>query len=150
LSQHHLQHPRPTADPSVPFSPKTHFTGTAPASLNGKYLKVFSREKHIGLAEHDILVLEYGYYDFQNPPYMASPQLLITRIGAASSSFIMLILVSVGSVLGGDIQFVLQREAKSGKVWFSTAGMLPNETHAASTSRVLLRETGLPFSSDDL
>jgi hypothetical protein len=32
-------------------------------------------------------VLEYEYYDFQNPPYMASRQLLITRIAAAGTSF---------------------------------------------------------------
>jgi hypothetical protein len=43
--------------------------------------------KHIGLAEREILVLEFGYYDFPNPPYKASRQLLITRISAAGTSF---------------------------------------------------------------
>jgi hypothetical protein len=32
-------------------------------------------------------LLVHGYYDFQNPPYMASRQLLITQIAAASTSF---------------------------------------------------------------
>jgi hypothetical protein len=32
-------------------------------------------------------VAGYGYYDFQNPPYMASRHLLITRIAAANTSF---------------------------------------------------------------
>jgi hypothetical protein len=51
-------------------------------------MRVFSREKEdIGRAEREILVLGYGYFDFQNPPYMASRQLLITRIIAAGTSF---------------------------------------------------------------
>jgi hypothetical protein len=60
------------------------------------------------------------------------------------------ILVSVGSALGGDIQFDLQRQARSGKVWFPVRGKLPNETHVAAECRVLLPITGLSFSSDDL
>jgi hypothetical protein len=32
-------------------------------------------------------MLVYGYFDFQKPPYMASRQLLIPRIGAAGTSF---------------------------------------------------------------
>jgi hypothetical protein len=32
-------------------------------------------------------VLEWGYYVFQNPPYMASRQLMITRIAASGTSF---------------------------------------------------------------
>jgi hypothetical protein len=31
--------------------------------------------------------MEYGYYDFQNPPYMASRQMLITRIVGAGNVF---------------------------------------------------------------
>jgi hypothetical protein len=31
--------------------------------------------------------MEYGYYDFQNPPYMASRQLMIMRIADAGTSF---------------------------------------------------------------
>jgi 8-oxo-dGTP pyrophosphatase MutT (NUDIX family) len=60
------------------------------------------------------------------------------------------ILVSFGSASAGDIQFVMQREAQSGKVWFPAGGLLPNETHVSSIARVLLCETGLPFSSGDL
>jgi hypothetical protein len=44
----------------------------------------------------------------------------------------------------------MQSEAQSCKVWFLDGGMLPNETHVAGAARVLFRETGLPFSSDDL
>jgi hypothetical protein len=32
-------------------------------------------------------VLVYGYFDFQNLPYMASRQLMIPRIGVAGNSF---------------------------------------------------------------
>jgi hypothetical protein len=32
-------------------------------------------------------VLGYGYFVFQNPPYKASRQVLITRIAAAGTSF---------------------------------------------------------------
>jgi hypothetical protein len=44
-------------------------------------------KKHIEWAERGFLVMEYGYYDFQNPPYMASRQLTITRIAAPGTSF---------------------------------------------------------------
>jgi hypothetical protein len=44
------------------------------------------RKQHIGRPEREIFVLEYGYYDFQNPPYMASRQLKVTRIVAAGTS----------------------------------------------------------------
>jgi hypothetical protein len=37
------------------------------------------------MAEREILVMAYGYYDFPNPPYMTSRQLLITRIAAAGT-----------------------------------------------------------------
>jgi hypothetical protein len=43
-------------------------------------------KKHIGQAEREIHVLVYGYSVFQNPPYMASRQLLIPRIAAFSTS----------------------------------------------------------------
>jgi hypothetical protein len=39
------------------------------------------------LAERETLVLVYGYFDFQNPSYKASRQLMITRIAAAGTSF---------------------------------------------------------------
>jgi hypothetical protein len=83
----HLRHPRPTAYPSVPFSPKK-LSDTAPASLCGDYMRVFGREEiyRTGV-EREILVPEYGYYDFQNPLYMDSRQLQITRIAAAGTSF---------------------------------------------------------------
>ena len=44
-------------------------------------------EKHIGLAEREIPLLVYGYYVFQNPPYMASRQPLIPRIVGTGTSF---------------------------------------------------------------
>jgi hypothetical protein len=44
-------------------------------------------KKLIGLAEREIGVLVYGYYVFQNPPYMASRQLLILWIAAVGTSF---------------------------------------------------------------
>jgi hypothetical protein len=50
-------------------------------------MRVFSREKVIGRAEREISVLVYGYFDFQNPPYKASRQLLILRIAAAGTWF---------------------------------------------------------------
>jgi hypothetical protein len=31
--------------------------------------------------------MEYGYYVFQNPPYLASRQLIITRIAVTGTSF---------------------------------------------------------------
>jgi hypothetical protein len=44
-------------------------------------------EIFFGRAEKGILVMEYGYNDFQNPPCMASRRLLITRLAAAGTSF---------------------------------------------------------------
>jgi hypothetical protein len=44
-------------------------------------------KKHIGLAEREILGLEYGYYVFQNPPCIAFRQVLITRIAGTGTSF---------------------------------------------------------------
>jgi hypothetical protein len=60
------------------------------------------------------------------------------------------ILVSVGSAFIVDIQFVMQREAQPDMVWFFASVILPIEAHVASLAPVLLCETGLPFSSDDL
>jgi hypothetical protein len=60
------------------------------------------------------------------------------------------ILVSVGSASTSEAQCVLQREAQSGKMWFYFGGISPNETHVVAVVVVLLREIGLPFSSDDL
>jgi hypothetical protein len=59
-------------------------------------------------------------------------------------------LVPVLSASRGDVQFVMRREVQSGKVRFLACGILPHETHVAATIQVLLRETGSPFSSDDL
>jgi hypothetical protein len=44
-------------------------------------------KKHIGQTEREIPAMVYGYYVFQNPPYMASRQLLIPRIAAIGTSF---------------------------------------------------------------
>jgi hypothetical protein len=60
----HLQHPCPTANPSVHSSP-IYFTYTSPIPPNGTVLEELSvEEKHIGLAEREILVLGYGYFEF--------------------------------------------------------------------------------------
>jgi hypothetical protein len=51
-----------------------------------------------------------------------------------------------------DVQFVLRREAQSGKVWFRARGILPNKTLATTVERVLLLESRnrLTIFSDDL
>jgi hypothetical protein len=36
-------------------------------------------------------------------------------------------IVLVASALAGNVQFVMQREAQSGKVWFRFGVILPNE-----------------------
>jgi hypothetical protein len=59
------------------------------------------------------------------------------------------VLVPFGSASEGDVQFA-QSEAQYGKVWFPARGILRNETHVAKGTRVMLRETGLPFSRYDL
>jgi hypothetical protein len=63
-------------------------TCTTPASLSGEFVLVFSREETYRAGRAG------GYFSFclrifvlQNPPYMASRQLLITRIAAAVTSF---------------------------------------------------------------
>jgi homogentisate 1,2-dioxygenase len=50
-------------------------------------VRVFSREKHNGQAEREILVPVYGYHDFQNPSYMVSRHLLVARIAATGTAF---------------------------------------------------------------
>jgi hypothetical protein len=60
------------------------------------------------------------------------------------------VLISVGSAHGLDIKLLLQYEAQSGKVRLPPIGVLPNDTRIAAVIRVLQRETGLPFSIDDL
>jgi hypothetical protein len=40
----------------------------------------------MGLAEREILMLEYGYYNFLNPPCMASGYMLVSRIAAYGTS----------------------------------------------------------------
>jgi hypothetical protein len=48
----------PTANPFLPFA-KNYFNGTATTKLSEEqYLR------HVGLAEREIFVLEYGYYVF--------------------------------------------------------------------------------------
>jgi hypothetical protein len=60
------------------------------------------------------------------------------------------ILAHVGSAWACDVQFILQREAQSGKVWLPARGVFLEETHVVTTARVLLHEAALPLSSDDL
>jgi hypothetical protein len=67
------QHPRPTANPSVPFFAKKHFANAAPAPLSEQYLRLFSREKNIGQVEREIHVMVYGYYDFPKPSVYGFP-----------------------------------------------------------------------------
>jgi hypothetical protein len=82
-----LQHLRPTSDPSVAFFATKYFTCTAPASLSGECTRVLVAKKHIGFADREILVLDYEYNDFQNPPCVAFRQMLIARIPIDGTSF---------------------------------------------------------------
>jgi hypothetical protein len=50
-------------------------------------VSIYLLKKHVGHAERKIPVQVYGYYVFQNPPYMASGQPLISRITYVGTSF---------------------------------------------------------------
>jgi hypothetical protein len=85
--RHHLEHPRPTAHPSVPPFAKSISQTTPPPPCQERICGYSIAKKHIGRAKREISMLVYGYFNFQNPPYMASRQLLISRIAGAGSSF---------------------------------------------------------------
>jgi hypothetical protein len=83
-----LQHPRPSADPSVPFFAKKQFSNAAPAPSSGEYLRIFSRGKDISdCPSGRSLCRCTDIVFFQNPPYRASRQLLIRWIAAVGTSF---------------------------------------------------------------
>jgi hypothetical protein len=73
--------------PSVPFSPYFFHRHRPRFLIKRLSWRFQSQKKHIGLVEREILVMKLGYYDFKNPPFMASRQLLITPIAAAGTSF---------------------------------------------------------------
>jgi hypothetical protein len=80
-----LQHPPPSADPPVPFAPNISQILPLPP-YHESILEYIVANKHIGRSEREILVLGYGYYRFQNPPYMASRMLPIAHIAATGTS----------------------------------------------------------------
>jgi hypothetical protein len=83
-----LQHPRLSADPSVPFFAKKWFADAAPAPSSGEYPRVFSRGKDISdLPSGRSLCQCTDIMFFQNPPNRASRQLLILRIAAVGTFF---------------------------------------------------------------
>jgi hypothetical protein len=87
-ARRHLQHPRPSADPSVPFFAKKYFANAAPAPSSGEYLRVFSREKDTSdWPSGGSMCRCIDFMLFQSPPYRASRQLLIPRIAAIGTSF---------------------------------------------------------------
>jgi hypothetical protein len=69
----HYQHHRPTDDPSVPFSPKNISQTPPPPLCRESMFEYLVTKKHIGLAEREIHVLVYGYYDFPKPSIHGFP-----------------------------------------------------------------------------
>jgi hypothetical protein len=68
-----LQHPRPSTDPSVPFFAKI-FRKRRPRPIVGRVsASIYSRKRHIGLAEREIHVPVYGYYVFLKPSVPGFP-----------------------------------------------------------------------------
>jgi hypothetical protein len=71
-----LQHPRPTVDPSVPFSPTYMSLYTPPTPLLSYRLSISEyhvAKKQIELAEREILELVAQEHIFKIPPYKAFP-----------------------------------------------------------------------------
>jgi 8-oxo-dGTP pyrophosphatase MutT (NUDIX family) len=56
----------------------------------------------------------------------------------------------VGGSKAFDIKLVLQREPRSGKAWFPTGSILPNEAHVDVDVQELHEEAGLILTHDDL
>jgi hypothetical protein len=68
-----LQHPRHIAYPSVPFfAIKVSQTPPKPPCRESSFKYLVTKE-HIGLAEREILVLVYRYYDFPKPSVHGFP-----------------------------------------------------------------------------
>jgi hypothetical protein len=83
-----LQHPRRTADPSVPpFAKNIRRRRPRPPCRERICLRVFMREKTHRRGRARGLNVGVRIFDFQNPPHMASRELLIPRIAAAGTSF---------------------------------------------------------------
>jgi hypothetical protein len=76
------QHP-PTVDPSVPSAHRNISQILPSPPYRESIFEYLIAKKQ---AEREILVLVYGWYDFENTPYMASRQQLIARIAAAGTS----------------------------------------------------------------
>jgi hypothetical protein len=83
-----LQHPRPTADPSVPPFAKKYFADTTPTPLSGEYMQVFNREKTYRTGRAGDLSVGIRTLCFSKTLCTwTSRQLLIPRIAAAGTSF---------------------------------------------------------------
>jgi hypothetical protein len=67
-----LQHPRPSADPSVPFLAKKCFEDAAPPPCRESICEYLVVEKTYRTAEREILVMVNGYYVFPKPSVRAS------------------------------------------------------------------------------
>jgi 8-oxo-dGTP pyrophosphatase MutT (NUDIX family) len=62
----------------------------------------------------------------------------------------LVVLLPVGSLNGTDIEFVMQREPRTGQIWFHPDTVLPSEEPVDVAVRELLEETGLTPTADDL
>jgi 8-oxo-dGTP pyrophosphatase MutT (NUDIX family) len=58
--------------------------------------------------------------------------------------------IHVGGTKSSDLKLVLQREPRSGKTWFPTGSVLPNEEPVDAAVRELHEETGLILTPEDL
>jgi 8-oxo-dGTP pyrophosphatase MutT (NUDIX family) len=58
--------------------------------------------------------------------------------------------VHVGGTKPSDLKLILQREPRSGKTWFPSGSVLPNEEHVDAVVRELREETGLVLTPEDL
>jgi 8-oxo-dGTP pyrophosphatase MutT (NUDIX family) len=56
----------------------------------------------------------------------------------------------IGGSKASDIQLVLHREPRFGKIWFLAGSILSNEEHVDAAVRELFEENGLTLAIDDL
>jgi hypothetical protein len=54
-----------------------------------------------------------------------------------------MVVLHVGGSKASDIKLVLQRELRSGKIWFRAGSIIPNEEHVHVVVRELHEEIGL-------